>query len=177
QPYDIACLFVRGAGSLEQTFAMYPEYLADLAGDQVDLHNRSLELTRRSRALKLWLTFRAYGLPTLQLAIDRGIALGEYAQRVIEANPHLEIITQAQLGIVTFAGIGCDDADHRRAIAALNHEGFAAASSTVLYGRTVFRLCIINPRTTTADIDRTIELLVGYLKPTENDAHRLGSQA
>ena len=163
QPYDIACLFVRGSGNLEQTFAMHPEYLADLAGEQVDLHNRSLELTRRSRALKLWLTFRAYGLPTLQQAVDRGIALGEYAQRVIEANPALALVTPAQLGIVTFIGRGYEDADHRRAIAALNHHGFAAASSTVLHGRTVFRLCIINPRTTTSDIDRTIDLLAGYL--------------
>ena len=163
QPYDIACLFVRGNGSLERTFAMHPEYLADLAGDQVDLHNRSLELTRRSRALKLWLTFRAYGLPTLQQAIDRGIALGEYAQRTIESHARLEIVTPAQLGIVTFAGRGHTDADHRAAIAALNHEGFAAASSTVLHGRTVFRLCIINPRTTTDDIDGTLERLVRNL--------------
>lgn len=163
QPYDIACLFVRGAGSLEQTFAMHPEYLADLAGDQVDLHNRSLELTRRSRALKLWLTFRAYGLPTLQQAIDRGIALGEHAQRCIEARPELEIVTPAQLGIVTFAGRARTDAEHKASIAALNHEGFAAASSTVLRGQTVFRLCIINPRTTLDDIDATLDRLVSNL--------------
>lgn len=163
QPYDIACLFVRGAGSLERTFAMHPEYLADLHGSEVDLHNRSMELTRRSRALKLWLTFRAYGLPTLQQAIDRGIALAEYAGRVIEAHPRLEVVTPAQLGIITFAGRDCTDADHRNAIAALNADGFAAASSTVLRGRTVLRLCIINPRTTTQDLDQTIDQLASYL--------------
>jgi len=163
QPYDIACLFVRGPGSLERAFAMHPEYLADLHGTEIDLHNRSMELTRRSRALKLWLTFRAYGLPTLQQAIDRGIALAEYAGRVISAHPRLEVVTGAQLGIITFAGRGCTDADHRRAIAALNADGFAAASSTVLRGRTVLRLCIINPRTTTEDLDQTIDRLAGYL--------------
>jgi hypothetical protein len=36
-------------------------------------------------------------------------------------------------------------------------------TSTVIAGRTVLRLCIINPRTTTADIDGTIEHLAGYL--------------
>jgi len=166
QPYDIACLFVRGAGSLERVFAMHPEYLADLHGTEVDLHNRSMELTRRSRALKLWLTFRAYGLPTLQRAIDRGIALAEYAERVITARPRLEVITPAQLGIVTFAGVGSTDADHRDAIATLNAEGFAAASSTVLNGRTVLRLCIINPRTTTDDLDQTISRLADHLPET-----------
>lgn len=163
QPYDIACLFVRGEGTLERTFAMHPEYLADLHGNEIDLHNRSMELTRRSRALKLWLTFRAYGLPTLQQAVDRGIALAEYAGRVIEAHPRLEVVTPAQLGIITFAGRGCTDADHRNAIAALNADGFAAASSTVLRGRTVLRLCIINPRTTTQDLDQTIDQLASHL--------------
>jgi hypothetical protein len=42
---------------------MNPEYLLDVTArpGEVNLRNRSLELTRRSRALKLWLTFRTYG--------------------------------------------------------------------------------------------------------------------
>jgi aromatic-L-amino-acid decarboxylase len=159
QPYDVACLFVREPGALERTFAMYPEYLADLNGREVDLHNRSLELSRRSRALKLWLTLRHYGTDVLARAIERGIALAEHAQRVVEADPRLEIVTAAQLGIVNFAALGADDDDHRRAVAELTAEGRAATSSTVLRGRTVFRLCIINPATTTADLDFTIDRL------------------
>jgi glutamate/tyrosine decarboxylase-like PLP-dependent enzyme len=138
---------------------MYPEYLADLDGSDVDLHNRSLELSRRSRGLKLWLTLRHYGVDTLAAAIERGIALAEYAQRVVESDPRLTVVTPAQLGIVTFAALGHDDDDHRRAVAQLTSEGRAAASSTVLAGRTVFRLCIINPMTTTEDLDVTIDRL------------------
>jgi glutamate/tyrosine decarboxylase-like PLP-dependent enzyme len=164
QPYDVACLFVREPGALERTFAMHPEYLADLDGAHPDLHNRSLELTRRSRALKLWLTMRAYGLPTLGRAVERGIALAEYAQRVVESDARLEIVTPAQLGIVTFAGADATDADHRRAVAELNTDGYAAASTTVLHGRTVLRLCIINPRTTTDDIDGTVARLAASLQ-------------
>ena len=44
-------LLVREAGALEKAFAMYPEYLKDVMGRQgeIDLFNRSLELTRRAR--------------------------------------------------------------------------------------------------------------------------------
>jgi glutamate/tyrosine decarboxylase-like PLP-dependent enzyme len=164
QPYDVACLFVREPGALERVFAMHPEYLADLDGREVDLHNRSLELSRRSRALKLWLTLRHYGVDTIAQAIDRAIALAEYAQRTVEADPRLEVVTPAQLGIITFAAPGRSDDDHRDAIAELNREGWAAASTTVLRGRTVFRLCIINPRTTTDDIDGTIARLARPLR-------------
>jgi aromatic-L-amino-acid decarboxylase len=38
-------------------------------------------------------------------------------------------------------------------------DGYAAPSTTVLNGRTVARLCTINPRTTEADIVGTIERL------------------
>lgn len=125
--------------------------------------NRSLELTRRSRAVKLWLTIRAYGFDTLSLAIERGINLAEHAQYCIEQDPSLEVVTPAQLGIVTFAGVGRTDEDHRRAAATLVESGFAAASTTVLKGRTVLRLCTINPRTTSEDVSATIARLAGYL--------------
>ena len=163
QPYDIACLFVKLPGALEDTFAIHPEYLKDVAGGAVEMQNRSLELTRRSRAVKLWLTFRTYGLETLDAAIDRGIGLAEYAQYQVESDDRLEIVTPAALGIVTFAGINCDASDHVRAAAQLTQDGYAAVSSTVLKGRTVLRLCTINPSTTTEDIAGTIDRLAQFL--------------
>jgi hypothetical protein len=38
-------------------------------------------------------------------------------------------------------------------------DGFALATSTVLRGRTVLRMCTINPRTTESDIELTLEKL------------------
>ena len=39
---------------------------------------------------------------------------------------------------------------------AMLRDGYAAPSTTVLRGRTVLRMCTINPRTTEDDIERTI---------------------
>ena len=163
QPYDIACLFVSEPGALYESFAMHPEYLLDSQQGIVNFHNRGLELTRRSRAVKLWLTLRTYGMNTLVDAIDRGIALAEHAQRVIEAEPRFEVVTPAQLGIVTFTTVG-SAADHNaRIAAAVTANGFAAVSTTALRGRTVLRLCTINPRTTPDDITRTVRMLAAEL--------------
>ena len=164
QPYDAACVWVAHPQALERTFAMYPEYLADTQGGAVDLHNRSLELTRRARGVKLWLTLRTYGFNVLIDAVNRGIALAEYAQKVVEADPRLTIVTPAQLGVVTFASTTADAAAHVSAVAEVTADGFAAATSTVLHGRTVIRLCTINPRTTSDDITRTVELLANALE-------------
>ena len=156
QPYDIAAVWIAHPGALERTFAMYPEYLRDTATGIVDLHNRSLELTRRSRAAKLWVTLRSLGRERIAAAIARGVALAEEAERLIDAVPAMQIVTSAQLGIVTFAVSGFDDAGHLSLAARVTDDGSAALTSTVLKGRTVLRLCPINPRTTTEDLSGTI---------------------
>ncbi|MFG3578713.1 pyridoxal phosphate-dependent decarboxylase family protein [Micromonospora chersina] len=172
QPFDIGCLLVKHPGCLERTFAMSPEYLADISRGTVNFYNRGLELTRRSRALKLWITFQTYGRETLASAIARCMALAEFAQRIIELNPLLQVVTPAQLGIVTFEAPHLNDAGHADVIDRLTSEGFAVTSSTVLDGRTVLRLCTINPRTTTDDIRDTIEHIDKLTRSSAPEFHR-----
>jgi aromatic-L-amino-acid/L-tryptophan decarboxylase len=161
QPYDIGSLLVRRPGILEGAFRMSPEYLVDVTArhDEVDLRDRSLELSRRSRACKVWLTFRTYGVGKIRSAIERGIELAEHAERVLSADARWEVVTPAQLGIVTFARTGAGDQDHGTAAARVTRDGFAAVTTTTLHGRSVLRLCTINPCTTEADIEATIERL------------------
>ncbi len=161
QPYDLGCLLVSRPGVLEQAFRMTPDYLADVGGvvDEVDLRDRGLELTRRARGLKLWLTFRAYGLAGLRAAIEQGIATAEHAERLVAEDERWEVVTPAQLGIVTFSLRGGDDAQHRARADALADEGLAALTSTRLHGRAVLRLCTINPRTSPEDVALTLERL------------------
>jgi aromatic-L-amino-acid/L-tryptophan decarboxylase len=164
QPYDIGAVLVRRAGALEACFAMNPEYLRDVqTGEdtQVDLRNRGPELSRRVRAAKLWLTFKAHGADAIAAAIQVGIELADQAQSLIAADSSWELVTPAQLGVVTFAARGIDDAEHERRARALSETGFAAVSCTELSGRTVFRLCLINPRTTVADVAQTLAALRG----------------
>jgi glutamate/tyrosine decarboxylase-like PLP-dependent enzyme len=160
-PYGIGCLLVRRPGVLADAFAMTPEYLADTQGrsGEVDFRDRSLELSRRARALKLWLTFRTYGVGRMREAIARGIALAEHAQRRIEADPRWEVVTPAALGIVTFALGGAGGGEHATRAAALAQDGYAAVTSTRLRGRSVLRLCTINPSTSEAEIDETLARL------------------
>jgi len=163
QPYDIGCLFVRRPGVLTRAFSIRPEYLADVRSSAVEVHfgDRSLELTRRSRGLKLWLMFRVYGAARLQAAISRCLALAEYAEQLLEADADWEVITPAQLGIVTFTRRGWSAEDQRARVAALAAGGYATLTSTRLQGLPALRLCTINPRTTESDIAGTLERLAG----------------
>ena len=162
-PYDIGCLFVRRPGVLERTFSMRPEYLADVRPDtaEVNFGDRSLELTRRSRALKLWLMLKVYGAGRVRDAIERCIGLAEHAQRLLESEPGWEVVTPAQLAIVTFARPDWSPEDHAAAAATMAAGGYAAVTSTVLRGRSALRLCTINPLTTESEIEQTLRRLAG----------------
>jgi aromatic-L-amino-acid/L-tryptophan decarboxylase len=161
QPYDIGCLLVRRPGALGEAFTMSTEYLTGTSSGEgeVDFRDRSLELSRRSRALKLWLAFRVYGVARMRTAIARGIELAEFAQSVIDGDDRWQLVTPAQLAIVTFARRGASAHEHAARAAALARDGYAAVTSTSLGGRAVLRLCTINPATTEDDIVTTLERL------------------
>ncbi len=73
QPYDIGVCMVTRPGALERCYAMSPEYLKDVQATTgaVNFGNRSLELTRRSRALKLWMSLRSYGAQRFRDAVQQ----------------------------------------------------------------------------------------------------------
>lgn len=162
QPFDVGCVLVRRAGALEACFTMNPEYLRDVRTEttgQVDLRNRGPELSRRARAIKLWLTLKAHGTRAVADAIARSITLAEDVQALLQSDPRWEVVTPAQLGVITFAEVGLSGPEHVERAALLTASGFAAVSSTELDGRTVYRLCLINPLTTLGDVRETLRRL------------------
>ena len=156
QPYELGCVLVREPGLLERTFALDAAYLRDVSGGEVNFRDRSLQLTRGGRALKLWLSMRVFGLAAFRDAVEHGIALAEHAEALLAARPGWEVVTPAQLGIVCFRRAGDDELQSRIA-EAMAGDGYALPSTTVLGDRVVLRLCTINPRTTFDEIERTIE--------------------
>ncbi|MDH3387952.1 MAG: pyridoxal-dependent decarboxylase, partial [Gammaproteobacteria bacterium] len=153
---------------LEKCYAMSPEYLKDVQATTgaVNFGNRSLELTRRSRALKLWMSLRSYGAEKFRAAVQRGNELAEFAEGEIRRHPETwDLVTPAQIGVVTFAFKDWRPGEHAAATKAVTDSGFACVSSTMLRERSVLRLCTINPLTTEDDIVETIRRLA-MARPT-----------
>ena len=168
QPYDLGVCMVTRPGALETCYSMSPEYLKDVqtATGAVNFGNRSLELTRRSRALKLWMSLRTYGAQRFRDAVQRGIELAEFAERHLRKHPDVwEVVTPAQIGVVTFAFKNWRPGEHATCTRAVTESGYACVSSTMLRDKSVLRLCTINPLTTEADIATTIDRLAAARPP------------
>ena len=161
QPYEIGCVLVRDGGHLKDAFRILPEYLKDTQqhSEEFNFTDYGIQLTRGFRALKLWMSIKVFGMGAFRGAIERGFALAEFAEKSVGGMPGWEIVTRAQMGIVCFRYGAADDATHMALVQAQLQDGFALVTSTVLRGRTVLRMCTINPRTTEADITQTLEKL------------------
>ena len=165
QPYEIGCVLVREGAQLRDTFRTSAEYLQDLAPatDEVNFSEYGIQLTRAFRALKLWMSLMVFGLGAFRKAVAKGFTLARLAESHLREMPNWEVVTPAQMAIVTFRYVppgGSDrevDAMNRRLVEEMIAKGFAVVSSTVLRGKTVLRMCTINPRTTEADIEETVQ--------------------
>jgi glutamate/tyrosine decarboxylase-like PLP-dependent enzyme len=167
QSFETGCVLVRDRAKLLRMFQVMPEYLRDTEGvsDEVNFGNYGVQLTRSFRALKLWLSIRAFGLASFRRAIERGMEIAEIAERELAATDGWKIVTPAQLAVVTFRfsppGLSTQAVDglQGRIVEAMLADGYALATSTVLAGRPVLRFCTINPRTSDEEIRETVRLM------------------
>ncbi len=167
QPYEVGCSLVRNRDHLRDTFQVTAEYLKILeqSAEQINFFDYGVQLTRGFRALKVWMSFKVFGMEAFSKAVDIGFRHAEYVESLLKQDSCWEIITPAQLGIITFRYTQPGYAEERlnrvndTAVRALIDSGFAMLSPTIMSDKHVMRLCLINPRTTENDITRTLSML------------------
>jgi glutamate/tyrosine decarboxylase-like PLP-dependent enzyme len=167
QTYVAGCLLVRDPAVLRRAFAMRPEYLQDFAHapDEIDFADHGIALTRRFRALKIWLSIKVLGVAWFRQMIRHGVRLAELAQALLEQTDDFEIVSPRRLSTLCFryapAGFSPEqlDAINRALVADINRSGRAFLATTRLRGQTVLRFCFVNWRTTAADVEEVVELL------------------
>ncbi|MEA2422313.1 MAG: aromatic-L-amino-acid/L-tryptophan decarboxylase [Thermoleophilaceae bacterium] len=166
QPFECGALLVRDGRLLDQAFAIAPDYLKEAVGaeGEVNFCDRGLQLSRSSRAIKIWLSIRYFGLDAFRAAIDRCLDLALLAERHVAGRPELELMSPASLGIVCFrrrgeAGESEQEAARRNSglVRAFEATGAGLVSSTRLHGRYAIRLCVMNHTSTAADVERVLD--------------------
>ncbi|MCY3781274.1 MAG: aminotransferase class I/II-fold pyridoxal phosphate-dependent enzyme [Chloroflexi bacterium] len=175
QPVECSTLLVRDRHWLGDTFKDTAHFLADAeshskkeAGEELNYMYQGIQLTRYFRALKFWMSLKVFGLGAMRGAIERGFKLAELVESLLRDAGQWEIVTPAQMAIVTFrykpsnGDEGLADAVTDALSDAMSANGFAFASTTKLLGRPVMRMVTNNPRTTPADIRQTV-ILMGRL--------------
>ncbi len=154
QPFECGCVLVREQRLLEEAFRVRADYLKDTQRrtEEWNYADQGIQLTRGFRALKLWMSVRTFGVAAFRAAIERGFALAEFAAEEIARRDGWEIVSGPWMGIVCFRVARGGGELHERVVDELVADGTALATTTTLAGRTVLRMCTINPRTTEDDV-------------------------
>ncbi len=180
-PVDAGCLLLRDEVAARAAFntddADYIKVHGHLDDEAFAFWDYGVELSRRFRALKVWLTLRYYGTRRIAAAISDDIALAQYLTEIISAAPDLELLAPAELSICCFRYVPARmkaQLAEATDVAAVNEEldrlnerimsrvqtgGQAYLSNANVKGRFALRVCITNFRTTMADVERTVEIV------------------
>jgi glutamate/tyrosine decarboxylase-like PLP-dependent enzyme len=168
QTFECGCVLVRDGGLLARTFALRPEYMQDVApaAEEVNFADMGIALTRRFRALKVWVSVQALGLGWFRGLVERCCRLAELGQLLLE-RAGFEVLSPRRLSIVCFRHVprrlaGDEAALDRHNLAlvdAVRATGRAFLSSTRLNGRVAVRFCFVNWRTSAADVEEVVRLL------------------
>lgn len=167
-PVDAGLVLIRDLRLARDTFSLVPPYLRtdddlDGVGGPVWFSEYGFDQTRPFRALKVWLMLKHLGLRGYRDLIARDIAVAERLSHGVVAEPDLELLGQG-LSVVCFrcrpVGWSGDgealDTLNRQVLSAVQLGGHAFLAGTSVDGVFALRACVVNPGTSSADIDALI---------------------
>jgi len=176
QPLDCGCLLFRSTEAAHKAFSYTGDYTRALSTDPIEgfaFFEESIELSRRFRALKVWLSLRYHGLSAFRESIRNDIAHASRLAHAIESEPQLELISRGELSAVCFryrGPVGSSESELNQLNAAIlkrvQKRGRVYISNATLAGKFCLRACIVNHRTKDADVDAVISEILAAASET-----------
>jgi glutamate/tyrosine decarboxylase-like PLP-dependent enzyme len=168
-PVDCGAVLVRDGGLLRDTFSLVPPYLRTEEGKGFGglpwFSEYGTEQTRSFRALALWMVLQQLGRDGVARHVGRHVALARRLAAAVDAAPDLERLAPVALSIVCFRYAPTElrddtarlDALNTAVMEALQTEGRAFVTGTLVGGRFALRACVLHYQTAEADVDALID--------------------
>jgi aromatic-L-amino-acid decarboxylase len=164
-PVDVGCVIYRAPEIARSAFAHEAEYTR-IIGEEADeafaFWDYGPELSRRFRALKVWMLLKGVGLDSLSEAIESNLACARYFESMVRASDDFEMVAPVELSIFCFRHVPVQlrsespqaiNAFNERLLIALQRDGSSYLSNATLGGRFALRGCVLNYRTTLRDME------------------------
>jgi glutamate/tyrosine decarboxylase-like PLP-dependent enzyme len=164
QPVDCGMLLYKDAKHAQATFSHTGEYARVLDADPIEgfaFFEESIELSRRFRALKVWLSLRYHGLNAFCAAIRADIEHALQLAALITAASELELLAPVELSAVCFrvrapaSDVNADELN-RAVLRQVVRNGDVYLSNASIHGRFALRACFVNHRTQPADVAQIV---------------------
>ena len=167
-PFEGGCTLVRNWSALKRTYfkeAAYLDNSFEKPDNRIEFNEHYFQLSRNAKALKVWMTIKAYGMIKLREMIQKDIDLADYLSSQVQGSSDFELKGRSQLAISCFQYKGAltdpsaIEEFNKKLIPALEADGRVFITSTRLYGEFVLRACLINHRKTKETTDYLLEVI------------------
>jgi len=175
-PVDCGCILYRDPEAARGAFAHEAEYtrvIGQEADEAFAFWDYGPELSRRFRALKVWMLLKGVGLQALSDAIEKDLACARHFERLVRNSEDFEMLAPVELSVFCFRHLPARlkralataspserekieeqlDAHNERLLLALQRDGNSYLSNARLRGRFSLRGCVMNYRTTLRDME------------------------
>jgi L-2,4-diaminobutyrate decarboxylase len=156
-PLATGMVLTRDEHDLDLAFAQQAPYLfhAGKSMRAIDQGIRSFQCSRRADVFKLWFVIQRFGSSGLGRLYDHLCGTARRLYEAIEERSDFENLHEPESNILCFRYVGGNGGDDSKRIDALNRElrsrynqeGSGWITATVLDGRPVLRVTMMNPRT------------------------------
>ncbi|OMO92348.1 Pyridoxal phosphate-dependent decarboxylase [Corchorus olitorius] len=102
---DCCCLWLKDPTSLIKSLSTNPEYLKNKASDSkqvVDYKDWQITLSRRFRAMKLWLVLRSYGAANLRNFLRNHVKMAKHFEELVCSDSRFEVVVPRYFAMVCF---------------------------------------------------------------------------
>jgi aromatic-L-amino-acid decarboxylase len=163
QPVDCGCLLYRDASHARKAFAYTGDYTKVLNEDPLEsfaFFEESMELSRRFRAMKLWLSLRYHGMNAFREAILNDLNLAQHLAKRVSSEPSLELLAPVTLSAVCFRYTQAPPEQLNQLNAAILkriiERGRVFISNATVNGKFALRACIVNQRAAETDVTEVV---------------------
>ncbi len=167
QPHDAGCILYRDGAAARRAYRLGADYIRTFGGtpiEQFAFWDFGPELSRRFRALKIWLAFKYHGVAVFGRAITNDLGMARTLAGKVRHADRLELLSTGDLSIVCFRYVpdgrrrsgGALNRLNQAILLALQEEGRVFLTNALIGGRFALRACMLNYRSTPADLDTLI---------------------
>jgi aromatic-L-amino-acid decarboxylase len=166
-PLDAGAILVRDAGQLERSYGLEPPYLRSADRSRFDYYVHGFEQSRRFRSLKIWMSFKRYGLREIGRWVDANCDHAQHLHDAALAAGDFQPAVRPPMSAICLRWTGGGASLSAERLTALHAEvarrvqdaGRFWISTTVLKGRPYFRINPVNFRTRAEHMDALLDEL------------------
>ncbi|XP_034682887.1 tyrosine decarboxylase 1-like [Vitis riparia] len=163
---DCCCLWIKEPKLFVDSLSTAPEYLRNNASESkkvIDYKDWQIALSRRFRAIKVWVVIRRHGLDNLMFHIRSDVNLAKRFEAHVATDPRFEVVVPRRFALVCFRLRPREEGEgtelNSRLLMAVNGSGAAFMTHAVVGGIYIIRCAIGSTLTESRHVDSLWKLI------------------